>query len=468
MPKYVILGAGVSGLAVALALARKGETDVLIVEKEPDVGGLCRSLKWEGCTLDFGPHRIHPTIPRVGTFIEEILADETVEVPRKSEMVLLGKRVRYPVSPLEILHVLGVRRSAGLFLSYLGRPFSARVKSLPVGSYAAYSARAFGWGLYRLLFDGYARKVWHEDPADVDEDVARIRVASGGLIDTIRESFRKDSRHTVSRFLYPKGGIGVLPDKMAEEVRKRGIKILTRTFPTRIEPDSDGFREVRLNVEGREETVRCEWLISTLPLPELLSVIGSFGREFVQGTRERLPFSDIRLAFFLFRKPNVTGNSWMYFPDPDLLITRLYEVGNFDERLVPEGMGCLVVEVHCRRSLPVWGLTDEEFLDRVAEDLRKVGLIQGEEWAARGTRRVENAYPLHLLGYRKDLDAVTSRLSALPGVISTGRCGLHCYNNLDHSIEMGLVAAEVALRSPSQSHEFYRETERFSKFRIID
>jgi protoporphyrinogen oxidase len=468
MPKYVILGAGVSGLAAALGLARRGETDVLIVEKEHEVGGLCRSFEWEGCTLDFGPHRIHPTIPRVGELIREILADDTVVVPRKSEMVLFGRRLRYPVNPLEVLRVLGVRRSAGLFLSYLGRPFSTRVRNLPSGSYAAYSARSFGWGLHQLLFDGYARKVWHEDPADMDEDVARIRVASGGLLDTIRESFRKDSRHTVSQFLYPRGGIGVLPERMAEEVRKSGIGILTGSFPTRIDADSSGVRSVTLKREGGEETLPCERLISTLPLGDLLAILSPFGREFVRGTRTRLPFSDLRLAFFLLRKPNVTGNSWMYFPDPSLLITRLYEVGNFQRGLVPEGMGCIVVEVHCRRSSEVWDLADEEFLGRVSEDLCKAGLIRGEEWTARGTRRVENAYPLHLLGYRTDLDAVTSRLSALPGVISTGRCGLHCYNNLDHSIEMGLVAAEAAAQPPSQSREFYRLTERFSEFRIID
>jgi protoporphyrinogen oxidase len=335
----------------------------------------------------------------------------------------------------------------------------------------------------------------------MDEDVARIRVASGGLFDTIRESFRRNSRHTVSRFLYPRGGIGVLPERMAEEIRKSGIKILTGSSPTRIDADSNGLRKIELNAEGREETIPCEVLISTIPLGDLLAILGSFRQEFLRGTRERLPFSDLRLAFFLLGKPDVTGNSWMYFPDPNLMITRLYEVGRFRKALVPEGMGCIVVEVHCRRSprsagiLPAtegvnvcrqdagaarkgghgqdahgtaWGLTDEEFLDRVAEDLRKVGLLQGEEWVARGTRRIENAYPLHLLGYRKDLDAVTSRLRDLPGVISTGRCGLHCYNNLDHSIEMGLVAAEVAARSPLQSREFYTQTERFSEFRIID
>ena len=45
MPRHVVLGAGVAGLAAALTLVRRGETDVLVIEKETEPGGHCRSIE---------------------------------------------------------------------------------------------------------------------------------------------------------------------------------------------------------------------------------------------------------------------------------------------------------------------------------------------------------------------------------------------------------------------------------------
>ena len=52
--KYIILGAGPSGLAFAATLKRNGEDDFIIIDKEDSVGGLCRSIEVDGSPLDIG------------------------------------------------------------------------------------------------------------------------------------------------------------------------------------------------------------------------------------------------------------------------------------------------------------------------------------------------------------------------------------------------------------------------------
>lgn len=52
--KYVILGAGPAGLAFANCIKNKGETDYIVIEKEKEVGGLCRSAMVDGAPLDIG------------------------------------------------------------------------------------------------------------------------------------------------------------------------------------------------------------------------------------------------------------------------------------------------------------------------------------------------------------------------------------------------------------------------------
>ena len=52
--EYVVLGAGVSGLTFAATLKRNGVDSVLVLEKEEEVGGLCRSMNVDGAALDIG------------------------------------------------------------------------------------------------------------------------------------------------------------------------------------------------------------------------------------------------------------------------------------------------------------------------------------------------------------------------------------------------------------------------------
>ena len=57
--EIVVLGAGVCGLAAADKLVSQGK-EVIVIEKEDDVGGLCRSFKQNGFTFDLGGHRLLP------------------------------------------------------------------------------------------------------------------------------------------------------------------------------------------------------------------------------------------------------------------------------------------------------------------------------------------------------------------------------------------------------------------------
>ena len=52
--KYLILGAGPAGLTVANRLKQLGENSFLVLEKEKQAGGLCRSKIVDGAPFDIG------------------------------------------------------------------------------------------------------------------------------------------------------------------------------------------------------------------------------------------------------------------------------------------------------------------------------------------------------------------------------------------------------------------------------
>ena len=69
--KVAIIGAGICGLAAGWILNRDSDHECVILERQDDIGGLCGTLEFDGCLFDYGPHRLHTTIPFVEKLVEE-------------------------------------------------------------------------------------------------------------------------------------------------------------------------------------------------------------------------------------------------------------------------------------------------------------------------------------------------------------------------------------------------------------
>ena len=75
--KYLILGAGPAGLSFANCLKQKGEESFLLLEKEAEAGGLCRSADVDGAPLDIGGgHFLDVQRPEVNRFLFGFMPEE--------------------------------------------------------------------------------------------------------------------------------------------------------------------------------------------------------------------------------------------------------------------------------------------------------------------------------------------------------------------------------------------------------
>lgn len=75
--KYLILGAGPAGLSLANRLKQKGEGSFLVLEKEKEAGGLCRSMDVDGAPLDIGGgHFLDVRRPKVNEFLFGFMPEE--------------------------------------------------------------------------------------------------------------------------------------------------------------------------------------------------------------------------------------------------------------------------------------------------------------------------------------------------------------------------------------------------------
>lgn len=115
----------------------------------------------------------------------------------------------------------------------------------------------------------------------------------------------------------------------------------------------------------------------------------------------------------------------------------------------------------------LWDATDDQIFQRTIGDLEKTELIRREEVKGYFTKRIRYAYPKYTLDYRKYLLPLLEYLQGFENLIPNGRQGLFRYNNMDHSIEMGFLAADHIIAGKSRD-DWNQQLKRFEDIKIID
>ena len=90
----------------------------------------------------------------------------------------------------------------------------------------------------------------------------------------------------------------------------------------------------------------------------------------------------------------------------------------------------------------MWQRSDQELIELGSSELRQTGLLHGAEIAEGKVVRLPRCYPVYRTGYKQWLAPVIDHLRRVSRVTAIGRYGAFKYNNQDHSILMGLLAAE--------------------------
>ena len=159
----VILGAGIAGLSLASFLRRK----TLILEKQPVVGGLSRSYRFDGVSYDIGPHIIFSKNKEVLGLHTSMI--ETNQIRRSNKVVYKGRFVKYPFE-----NGLGDLPAADrdfCLREFLNNPY----ENYHAGNMLQFFLKTFGEGITHSYLQPYNEKIWKFDPSCMDlQMVGRI------------------------------------------------------------------------------------------------------------------------------------------------------------------------------------------------------------------------------------------------------------------------------------------------------
>jgi protoporphyrinogen oxidase len=440
--RTIVMGAGPAGLAAAHELVRKG-CPVTVLEKNRQVGGLSQTCTYKDCYFDLGGHRFFTRIEEVKRLWFELLEDKFKLMPRLSRIFYRGKLFNYPIKPLNALFNLGPVESLRVMLSFL----QVRVSPPPrIDTFEEWVSRQFGRRLYRIFFKTYTEKVWGIPCDQISAEWAAQRIRGLSLKTLLKSSFSpfKSSRirTLIEEFHYPELGPGMMYDRLAERIVENGGQIQTGKEVFALHHDRDRITALAVREGGETKTIGGSQFLSSIPITELVAGLRPPAPPAVAAAIRALSFRAHVAVNLLVDQRDVFPDNWIYLHSPDLLAGRIQNYKNWSPAMVySPDITTLGMEYFCNRGDAFWKRNDRELLQLARRELAATGLVDISRVFDGFIDRSAYAYPVYRTGYQSHLQTVRAYLERFSNLQCIGRSGQYQYNNMDHSILSGLLAA---------------------------
>ena len=487
--KVVIIGAGPAGLSTAYELAKSSDFDITLLELERFVGGISRTAYYNGNRMDVGGHRFFTKVERVADLWHEIMplqgapsVDDTLlerKIPlqekgpdpekedcvmlkrhRVSRIYFLKKFFDYPISmkPRTFIN-MGFFRTMRAGFGYLGSAIHKRKEK----SLEDFYINRFGKPLYQLFFESYTEKLWGVHPSKLSADWGAQRVKglslSKAFWNAITKPFRKKNKKVetslIEQFEYPKFGPGQLYTLLAESLVKKGVNIVYSAEVNKIVLDEN--HQIKEVVCKNGASYQADYFVSSMPIKDLFMALGEdkVNKE-AYDTAVNLPYRDFITVGLLLDKLKIKNktkiktlnelvpDTWIYVQERDVTMGRIQLFNNWSPYMVKDPLHTvwMGLEYFCSEGDEMWNSNDEDFINMAVDELVKMGIIESKENVLDATRlKVKKAYPAYFGSY-DHFDLVRKELDSIQNLYCVGRNGQHRYNNMDHSMLTGLIAAD--------------------------
>ena len=482
----LIIGAGAAGISAAYVLATKSDIKPIVIESDSVIGGLARTIDFNGLKADIGPHRFFTKDESVMKLWEEILPIQgqnakddnilkrTVDFkngiadPEKNDNVFLRRKrfsriyymqkfFDYPVKMnFKTILNLGLIRTTLAGFSYIKSCLVKRKEN----NLEDFMINRFGKVLYQMFFEFYTQKVWGRHPKNISKEWGEQRIKGLSLLKTLINKFsKKRETSLIEEYFYPKYGAGQMWNKMAETITQKGGEIHLNAKVIGVKIENDKVISLKVHDKNGIYDWYGDFIISSMPVKDLILGINTVPED-VYKIAEGLPYRDYQLISFKVKNFNLKNNtnwetindicpdSWIYVQDRDVNVGRIYIPKNFSPYLSDDINDTLIcMEYFCDKGDKLWEMTDDDIYEFASEELIRINALKSKQDIEKSYRRkIEKAYPAYFDSY-KDFDKIKGYINSIENLYMIGRNGQHKYNNMDHSTLSGIVAAKSVIEN---------------------
>ncbi|MCL5280360.1 MAG: NAD(P)-binding protein [Planctomycetes bacterium] len=399
---YLVLGGGVTGLSFANFVDAK---DYLVLEKERALGGYCKSTHKEGFVWDCAGHYFH--------FRNAALRDYLLArmPPGSVREIIRDARIRYKDNLIDFpfqtnIHQLPREEFLDCLYDLYFRAADRSCRSFQDMVYTR-----FGRNIAEKFLVPYNRKLYACDLDTLDADAMGRFFPQTTMDDVIRNFKVRGDRSYNATFLYPEAGAAQFVTALVHDLDPSRLVIGERALG--IDPD-----DKVVEIAGRR--VRYQYLISTVPFPDLLNLMSW------PADASCLTWSKVLVFNLGFDAKGPQGIHWIYFPEEKY---RFYRVGFYDN-LLGAGRMSLYVEIGLAQNDEVDPGRERE---AVLRGLEEAGIVQGQNLVCSETILLDPAY-VHVSGSAQRFFEETDRLLRSKDIYSIGRYGGWKYCSLEDNL----------------------------------
>lgn len=446
--KIGIVGAGPAGLSAAYQLVKEGY-EVDLYEAADAVGGMCRTMQLWNHKVDVGPHRFFSNNLKVNKLWLEVVGKEYSMVNRLTRIYYNKKFYNYPIKPFNAFFNLGPVQSFLCVLSY------AKEKIFPTkqdGTLESWVTSRFGRRLFGIFFKTYTERLWGLKCTELDADWSAQRIKGfslkAAILGAVFSSAQKKYKTLVDQFAYPHKGTGYVYQKMADDFKKWGGKLCLNTPIKRILIANKKVRGVELDGGIVKDY---DIVITTMPFTTMVSGLDKVPAR-VKEHVKKLKFRNTILVYLEMDKVNLFPDNWLYIHSPEAEVGRITNFNNWGMHLNPDiKTTVLCMEYWSDNDDAIWQLSDEEIIKKATKDIYAIGLVGDARMLNGQVYKIPKCYPVYHRGYMTDLEPVQKYLDTIGNLVVIGRYGAFKYNNQDHSMYMGIMAAENVVKGEHNS-----------------
>jgi len=443
----VVIGAGPAGLAAAWRLCG-AEKPVVLLEREPLVGGLSRPLELSGTRFDVGAHVFKPRTQAVADLWDELAGGRYEPESEERSAIYSGGSLHANKRDYFFSQSLGTR--ARIVFQLLHRMLRPR----PVRSGEDWLRNVRSDALYDALYRPREEKLWGEPLSRIDPSwyTSQSRPFRPRLSPARLRDPRGSHASIEVPVRYPVGGAGALYTRLGNSLGSTTRTLLDceakaivlhagRVVAVR-------YRNLRT---GDTDEIECGAVISTASLPELIRTLDPAPGGAVLQAASSLRHRDLVLVNLVIDQEGAFSYEFVHPYTFDIQAFRITGFANLSPAMRgPEGRAPVAVEYNCFRGDPTWEASDDSLIELALAELNTIGLVDRQRVHAAKVERFREAYPIHSLGYRKIADRLIEALDNVAGLQTIGRNGMFTYNQMSHSVECGILAAENVLGASHQ------------------
>ena len=388
-PRLAILGGGVAGLAAGYFAKKKG-IPFAVYEARDRIGGNCVTYEHGGHLFDSGAHRFHDQNEDVTGELTRLLGSRFQRISVPSRIYHQGRQIDFPLSPLNLIMRLGPLSCAKIGLEILQSRLGA--ERGPNGNFEHFALRTYGKTLSARFLLNYTEKLWGIPCSDLSQEVSKSRMRGLTLMAFLKEAFlgkAEKTEHLDGSFYYPLGGIGEIPEVLADACGKNTI-FLGAPVTKVLQRDA----RIRSVVIDKTRTIDVDEVLSTLPLSRFVQILEPAPPEDVLNSARNLSYRQILLVALFLNKKSVTRSATVYFPAADFLFSRVYEPKNRSDRMSSQERTSLVAEIPCSLGDETWRMDDDVVARKVRLKLIEIGWIRESDVEGAAVHRLHDAYPV--------------------------------------------------------------------------